>query len=256
VTPNGITREMVLAAANGLRVTDPSAGSEAATADALLAIIERSASVSHAAGDATDYTAYPTTAGGAADGVMIDVTLHTAQGDADRAFTLLALTTTDAALTLSGTVAISSTAKLAGTPTDPAVLHSAALSGDVFVSAPVDTSSSGALIVTASGNATRTVETAPPTKVPISADEAAGAKALYAKKLKAAKKSYAKAKKKAGKNKRKKAKAKKSYSAKKATYKSAYRQALAGFRMVEHHDTVNRPFAVTISTDSGWALVH
>lgn len=252
MTPTGITRDMVLAAASGLRASDPSTSSETATGRALRDIVGRA--LSAASSDSTDWTAWPAAVAGAVDGVLIDVTTYDSRTGATSTRTIVALTTTDASSTLDGTATISTTARPDGTPIDGSALATATLSGDVFVSAPLDTSTSGALAVSATGNVTRTVAGAPPSRVGVSADEAAAAKKAYDKALKAAKKSYAKAKRKAGTNTAKKARAKRAYAKKKAALQATYRRAPAGSRMVEQDATENSPFALAISTDTGWAL--
>ena len=251
MTASGITRDVVLAAATGLRTSDPSRSTETSTDTALRAIIDRT--VSRGSTELADYTAYPTAPGGLVDGVLIDVSVYSTQSGQTRSATIVALAPVDAGCTLSGTARLSTTSQLLGKIIDTLGLGGSALSGDVFVSTPVDTATAGALTVTASGNVlsprSRTADAAPATApgepvdsgFSIASDQGAAAKALYDRKVKAAAAAYKKAKKKAGRNKAKKKAAKRAYDKKKATYQAAYRKALAAYAAAQHAGSASTP---------------
>ena len=265
-----ITRDVVLSVAAGLRVSEPSAGSETATDAAVRSILERVVTVDAGAGDVLDYTAYPTAVGDV-EGLLIDATVYRYSTGASRSSTVVAVATTDESSRLDGSVTITSG--------DSTVLRSS-LSGSVAVTAPIDTADAGVLEVVVAGTLLAPGEqapapspTAPPTAptpapgsppIPRTEAEKAAARAAYDRALQDARKRYAKAKKKAGRNKRKKAAAKKQYARRKDVAKARYRAAIADVVIAATVGTASttsttvqaqaRAFRVTISTDAGWAL--
>ena len=251
MTASGITRDVVLAAATGLRTSDPSTSTETSTDAALRAIIDRT--VSSGSTDLADYTAYPTAPGGLVDGVLIDVSVYSTQSGQTRSATIVALAATDEGCTLSGTARISTTSQLLGKVIGATGLGSSTLSGDVFVSSPLDTAAAGALTVTASGHVlsprAQAADAAPAAAqadpadsgFSIATDQGAAAKALYDRKVKAAAAAYKKAKKKAGRSKAKKKAAKRAYDKKRAAYKAAYRKALAAYAAAQHSGSASTP---------------
>lgn len=263
-----ITRDVVLSVAAGLRVSEPSTGSETATDNAVRSILRTLVTVD--ADDLLDYTAYPTVEGDV-EGVLIDATVYRYSTGTSRSSTVVAVAATDESSHLTGSVTITS-----GNST---VLRSA-LSGSVAVTEPVDTARVGVLEVIAAGTLLGPGEEAPvpspgtpspeptpapgSTPIPRTQAEKAAARAAYDRELQDARKKYAKAKKKAGKNKRKKAAAKKKYARRKDVAKARYRAAIAdvvvgstvGAASTATSTTVQaqaRAFRVTISTDAGWA---
>ncbi|REK73045.1 hypothetical protein DX116_05510 [Aeromicrobium endophyticum] len=236
----------MLAAAAGLRAPDPSAQTEKTLDAAVRRIVGGLVSVDTSAGDQLDYTAYPAAGGGALDGVMIDATTYVYSSGATRTRTLVALVPVDEALSLGGTLEL----RAAG-----ASLQRSTLSGDVFVSSPVDTTDAGPLeVVVADETAPSVGQPAPSAPVPRTAAEKAVAKAAYDAALKKARKKYAKAKKKAGTSKRRKAAAKKKYARSRAAAKARFRSAVADVPSAAPPAAPadQRVFRTMISTDTGW----
>ncbi|MBP2390019.1 hypothetical protein [Aeromicrobium fastidiosum] len=256
----GVTRDEVLTAVNGIRAlqtndTRPSL----ATNRALRNIATKGCGVStnfadleYAALQAADITG----SGDDAEGILITarVGIQTIEGSSNDC-TIAAFATADGSFQLSGTAQITGTRYNETTQADePVVLRTQALSGDAFVTTPVDADTISNLYedsVTASavGNAskTTTVTTSVKVKDKKTKSEKAKAKTKYTKKIKSVKKSYAKALDKAGNSKSKKAAAKKVYKAKRAAAKASYKYAIAGFKIVKKSSstTENRPFSVT-----------
>lgn len=242
-------RDDVLAAAGGLRATDPSAQAEKALDAAIRRIVDGLVKVDTSAGDLLDWTAYPAAGAGALDGVMIDATTYVRSSGATRTRTVVALVPTDETRSLAGTLEL----RAAG-----ASLQRSDLTGDVFVSSPIDTTEAGPLeVVVADGTAPAPGQPAPAAPVPRTATEKAAAKRAYDKALKKARTKYAKAKKKAGTSKRKKAAAKKKYARSRAAAKATYRSAVADLPpgAAPAAPTDQRVFRTMISTDTGWAAV-
>lgn len=242
------SRDDVLAAASGLRTRDPSAQDEKALHSAILRIVAALISVDTSAGDLLDCTAYPASADGSLDGVMIDATTYVYASGVTRTRSIIALVPTDETSSLIGSVEL----RASGT-----AVHRSPLTGEVFVSPPVDTTDAGPLVVVVTDDATTPAAAQPaPAPVPRTAAEKAAAKRAYAKAKKKARKQYAKAKKKAGTSKRKKAAAKKKYARRRAAAKARYRAAVADVLPgAPGAPTDQRVFRTTISTDTGWAAV-
>jgi hypothetical protein len=249
-----VTRETVLEVAAGLRADEPGAAAEQKVDGLVRAIIASTVSVGD---DLVDYTAYPTSDGAAVTGVLIDVSLTRTDSVDTRSVATVALAATRDDDELVGSVVLS------GLPIDAAdgarTLHTAPLSGDVQVSAPVDVAGSGVLRVELAGAAS--VPPAPPAQpapTPRTPAERQAAKKAYDAALKVARTKYAKARKKAKRSKRKRIAAKKAYDQRKARAKAAYRAAIAD---VPAAPTTSSPAApstadgatVVISTDVGWA---
>lgn len=252
-TPSGITRDMVISAANYMRVE----GFDQAASDNLQRLAEKGCKVV-AGEDLRIQDINTSAAGGSADGLIFVAGIATppgeSGGEAYRVCLFGTAATTDPALSLSGTASLD----VATAPFQSAVKSAAltALSDNVFVTAPV-VIPNGVGITTATfsatGNATRSFNVTTTKKVTDkkTKSEKKAAKKKYDKALKAAKKSYTKALKKAGKNKTKKAAAKKTYSKKKAAAKAAYTKAIAGYKMVTTTTTTteNKPFAISAGFD-------
>lgn len=243
-----ITRDMVIAAANGLRVVEPTDAATTALETALRSIVTHGAGMT--AGEGIERViAYPANTGDDADGVLIDAWIRSS--GLVRSCTITAVAVNDPAFTLTGSVA------LKGAPVDsdaaPTILRSSPLSGAVFATEPIDTASYGVLSVDASGAAAgassgTTTQQVPDPKSPA---QRKAAKKTYDQQVTAAKKVYAKAVKKAGRSKRKKKAAKRAFAARKAAAKAQYAAALVDHRVVTVPvaGTESRPFALTMSTD-------
>lgn len=255
---NGVTRDQVITAVNGVRAADANDSDYSiVTARALRAIVVKGCGVS------SDISSFEfvtlsdvavATAGDDAEGVLITAQIQI-QGFGSDSCTIAAFATADSTFRLSGTATISGTRFNETTDADePVTLRSQALSGDAFVTSPLDNQNldnvdTDSLVAAASGNATKTTVTKTTTKVADkkTKSEKKKAKAKYTKSIKSAKKSYAKALDKAGKSKSKKAAAKKAYAAKRASAKATYRYAIANFKLVKKSasSTENRPFSIT-----------
>jgi hypothetical protein len=241
-----------MAAARGLRTSDPSAQAEKSLDAAIRRIVDGLVSVDTSAGDLLDWTAYPAADGGPVDGVLIDATTYVYASGATRTRSILAFVPAAETSSLSGTIELRASGES---------LHRASLSGDVFVSTPIDTTDAGPLEVVVADDVPRATEgqPAPASPVPRTAAETARAKAAYDAALKTARKKYAKAKKKAGTSKRKKTAAKKKYARSRAAAKARYRAAVADVPPApaapKSADADDRTFRVTIATDTGWAAV-
>lgn len=254
MTSTGITRDMVLTAAAGLRAPEPSSAKEAATDAILRDIVRRAAGVESTSTELVDYTAYPTQPELAIDGVLVDASVHRVDDGTSRSCTVVVLAATDPAVPLGGTATISTTARPDGRTDASTTLSSSPLSGDTFVSAPLDTSDSGALLVAVTGGAPAPAVTTPATSAPRSAAEKAAARTAYDQALASARKKYLKAKKKAKGSKKKKAAATKAYAKRKASAKARYRSAVADVPVPATTSVPSGPVVLTISTDAGWAL--
>jgi hypothetical protein len=246
------SRDDVLAAARGLRTSDPSAQAEKSLDAAIRRIVDGLVSVDTSAGDLLDWTAYPAADGGPVDGVLIDATTYVYATGATRTRSIVAFVPTDETSRLSGTVELRASG---------ASLNRSSLGGDVFVSTPVDTTDAGPLEVLVADDVPRPAagQPAPAAPVPRTAAERAAAKAAYDAALKKARKKYAKAKKKAGTSKRKKTAAKQKYARSRAAAKARYRAAVADVPSApaapQAAPSDDRTFRVTIATDTGWAAV-
>lgn len=255
-TSNGVTRAQVLTAAAGVRANpNPTtsggpffSGYDAGTNRALRAMVNR-VCVVDPDGPELNYgtLAAATVGGGSADGVVVSAILinidsvSTGGGSIvnGRICSFGALAATDARGVLGGT------ATLTGLPP-------AALSGDAFVTSPINASlaalsgSGGSDLYSvlptfsATGASTVTVDTKVVAKK--SSKQKKAAKAKYSKQLKSAKKAYTKALDKAGSNKSKKSKAKKAYSAAKSSAKTTYKNAIANYKIVK--TSTSAPFSV------------
>jgi hypothetical protein len=248
---NGVTRDQVITAVNGVRAADANdTGPSAATSRALKAIVYRGCDVLPDEDEsAAGIEVWPVTTASHADGLMITAEISRGFGNQD--CTIAAFATADPTFQLSGTVAISGAAYGVPAPA-PTVLLSQTLSGDAFVTNALDTATinPSSLRASATGNAVKTTKVATTKKVADkkSTSEKKAAKKAYSKSLTSAKKSYAKALDKAGKSKSKKAAAKKAYSKKRTAAKAKYRIAIADFRIVKSTTTVTetpRPFSIT-----------
>lgn len=258
----------VLSVTAGLRASEPSAGSEAATDAAVRRIIGRSVSVD-AAGEIVDYTAYPAAADASIEAVLVDATVYRVSTGATRSCTVVAVAAVDPATTLTGSV-------LLRRP-DGVVVQRSTLSGDVLVTDAVDTADAGVLEVAVSGAVVSSTpdpdpEPTPeppaqpaPVPTPRTAAEKAAARRTYDAALKDARRKYAKAKKKAGRSKSKKNAARKAYVRRKSLAKTRYRAAIADVPAVPTRAAVGSAqattnasaaagttFDVAISTDAGW----
>lgn len=253
-TPSGITRDMVVTAANGIRASysstdDPSA----ATITAVRAIVNRACAVDADAGEFVDKNSLigvPGQAGGSADGLAAGAQIINVLTDTARSCIVGVVTSTTPGYDLSGSATISVTVTPGNTPRTVTT----ALSGDVATTTPILTGSGefgNTVTFSASGAASRTTSVPAKTvKDTKSKAEKKAAKKKYEKRLKAAKKAYAKALDKAGSSKTKKATAKTTYSAARRTAKAKYRYATADYRIVKKatKTTDARPFNLALLT--------
>lgn len=247
-TPSGITRDMVLTGATGLRASyETGLSPSAATVKAIRAILNRACAVSADDGEAlTEINAIPTTAGASADGLLVYGRIGNFDTSETHDCVAGVVASVDPGRVLSGSATL--TAKT--NPGAQSQTVTAQLTGDVAATPAISTVGGGSITelptFTASGAATLT------TKIPAKtvkdkktkAEKKAAAK-KYTKKLKALKKSYAKALKRAGSSKSKKAAATKAYVARKKAAKAAYRYAIANYRIVKKARTTQdvRPFS-------------
>ena len=255
-----VTREMVLAAAAGLRTSDPATADEASTDRAVRAIIAGSVPVGN---DLVDYTAYPTSDDADVSGVLIDVTLTRTDSVQTRSLATVALAPLGDEAELTGSVVVE------GLPMDAAdggrTLHTSTLSGDVHVTSPVDVSAIGVVQVALTSSSSAepaapapTPATPPPTARPRTAAELKAARAAYDAAVKRARTKYAKARKKAGQSKRRRIAAKKAYDTRRARAKTAYRAAIADVPVgVSAPTSTTSPASagstvMIISSDVGW----
>lgn len=236
-TSSGVTRDMVLTAANGLRIAEPTEEQATSTSAAVREIFRKGCGVPAGTEEFIVGQAEPTQAGDDADGVLLSGFIYATPM---RPCAIAVVATTDPAFQLSGTVNLSTQMPSASVLTEP-------LSGDVYATTP--TTTAFGLTLTASGNATKTVTVSGTKKVADKKSKAQkkAAKSKYDKRIKAAKKKYAKALDKAGRSKSKKVAAKKAYSAAHASAKAKYRSAIAGYRIVKTtvSKTENRPFSIS-----------
>jgi hypothetical protein len=254
-----VTRATVLAAADGLRATEPGPDAQARLDGVLRDIIADV--VPTAADDLVDYTAYPTAPGCPVTGVLIDVALTRTDSVQVRSVAAVALAPTPDDTRLDGSVTIS------GLPVDASgdarTLHRSALSGDVHVSTPVDVADCG--VVRVEVTSVDTSEPAAPTSPPPTtrrrtAAELAAARRTYDSALRAARTKYAKARKKAGRSKRKRVAAQKAYVTRKARAETAYRAATADVPVSPTGAPAPAAAStgsatVVISTDVGWGAL-
>jgi hypothetical protein len=254
-TPSGVTRDMVLTAANGVRTAEANGAEYSrATSRALTAITTAGCDVQEGAEEyAYISDVKPTSAGDDADGLLIDARVYNNVIESSMYCTIAAFATTDGSFRLSGSATVT------GDKYDenldeyvPTTLQTTGLSGDVFVTAPVNTRGISNLTASASGNATKTTTVKTSRKVldKKTRSEKKAANAKYDQRVKAAKKSYAKALDKAGNSKTKKAAAKKAYSAKKKSYKAKLKYATAKYKIVKGTKKVTetRSFSITTAT--------
>jgi hypothetical protein len=257
-TPSGVTRDMVLTAANGVRTAEANgANPSVATTRALRAVVTRGCDFSAADGESLDGESDVdvTTAGDDADGLLVSTYISSDFGSG-RYCTIAAFAAADASFQLSGTATLTGVEYTLEndnwTPSDVKTLQTSALSGDVFVTAPLDSRNVEVRSASASGNATKTTTVKTSRKVldKKTRSEKKAANAKYDQRVKAAKKSYAKALDKAGNSKTKKAAAKKAYSAKKKSYKAKLKYATAKYKIVKGTKKVTetRSFSITTAT--------
>lgn len=240
-TAPSVTRDLVLTAANGLRLTDPTEAQVEATFRAMQRIAVRSCALDTELGEFFILDEFvPVTASNNADGLLIRGQVGSFGLGLSRDCTIAAFTATDPAFRLSGSVNISGV-KVGEDEPVTVRLHSGVLAANVYVTKPIDAREYDNLTASASGSATKTTTTTTSTKVstPKSAAQKKAAKKKYNAKVKAAKKKYAKA----GKTKKAKQVMTKSISRAKKVYKSA----IASFKIVKKttSKTDKRPFSIT-----------
>jgi hypothetical protein len=261
-TPNGVTRDQVLTAANGVRAAaGVRENYSPATVRAMRAIVVAGCDAS----DASPYlgTVKAATAGDDADGLIITAQIDTFSSSYQ--CTIGAFAATDTSSTLSGTARITGTVTYSDFTTLPPVTTStpidqtSTLSGDAYVTPSITTKSGNfgpANVVadaTATGSSTKTTTTTTTVKVKVAktANEKKAAKSNYSKRLAQAKKRYAKALAKAGRSKSKKAASKRVYVKARTVAKATYRSdTAAGFKNVDTTNTVTdvRAFDITTAT--------
>ena len=261
----GVTRDQVLTAVNGVRAAQANDTStfSPSTARALRAIAVAGCDIS-TEDDEYAYISYNnigiqvTAAGDDAQGVVVTAQVQRPFVNNTEFCTVAAFASTNASYKLSGTSTFTAKKYTEDGPEDgtTVVLQSAPLSGDVFVSAPLDYDNpaleevnSNTVSASAAGNATKTTNVTTSRKVTDkkTASEKKAAKVKYDKRIKAAKKKYAKALDKAGSSKSKKSAAKKAYKAARSSAKAKFKYAIAGYKIVKKTTAVSdvQPFSVT-----------
>lgn len=242
-TPEGVTRQTVLAAAQEARDGD----AQSLVDELVLAVCAVKE------GERFERNADPVDRSAAVDGLLVNAQISDGSKEG-RYCVFAALAPTTPSATMSGTVTISDPGVIEATFSAAQALQTSDLSGDVFVTEPIDI---GAGRLTASASGTVVSASASDTAItrlvtPKTTQQKKAAHKAYDRKVSAAKKVYAKALKKAGSSASKKAAAKKVFRAKKSTALSAYRKATAGTLTVNSTSTpVTRttPFEVTTSDD-------
>jgi len=245
-TPSGITRQTVLGAAVDYRSFFGS--SDRADAKKL---VETVCAIGSDVG--RDYYLTPVQQPDGVDGVLVQAYVDSDGTNPSRSCTFAAFATTQTFSTMSGTATITGqepeTSELAAAA---APSHTYALSGDVYVTAPVaDIGYGDFAVATASGEvSTKAAATTTSSRVvtPKTTRQKKAARTVYERRISSAKKSYAKAKDKAGSSSRKKAAAKKVYVAKRNAAKAAYLKATAGTLTIVVTETptfTKTAFAVT-----------
>lgn len=233
----GVTRDMVITAAQGLRTTEPTQAQQ----DALSAIIRLHCGFE----PAPDDTTWPSAAyvSGGVDGLLVSTQSH---GTTYRHCIFAALTTVDPAAQLDGTVTI--THQPITTKPDPEVttLVTEPLSGGVVLATPVS-GYYGDIRMQASGGTTTTVTDRTTTEVrePKTRAQKRAAKKTYVKRLKAARKTYANAVDRAGRSSTRKAAARTTYVRSRAAARARYTRAISEQRLVVRTSTrpETRPFS-------------
>ncbi|MFC5676757.1 hypothetical protein [Aeromicrobium endophyticum] len=252
-TPSGITREMVLTAANGVRAAQESIDPPpVATQQAVRAILNRACNVDADAGEFVNpgtINALPVRPGSSADGLAVGGQVVNFLTPSTRWCLAGVVASTTPSFDLTGSMTL--TAQPSGGGPERSI--TAPLSGDVVATPPLVLSDgiSGLPTFTAAGAATKTTYVPAKTvKDKKTKAEKMAAKKKYKKRIAAAKKKYAKALDKAGSNKAKKATAKKAYSAARTSAKSKYRYATANYRIVKKATKAKdvRPFNLTLLT--------
>lgn len=258
-TASGVTRDMVLTAANGARAADAgeTEGYSDATTKAVRSILNRACSIDTDGGEFVNgFDIYPTAPGGSADGVLLTGFISNNMTWNGRPCVVGAIATTDASFNLAGTVSLDGDTYDNSTFRKQSIQN---LSGDVYVTQPLAIPENGGYdeaAFAATGNAvkdtsTTTTKSVPDTKT---AFEIEKAKAKYDSRIAKAKKSYAKALDKAGDSKSKKSAAKKKYQAARNKAKAQLAYATGGVKNIEQTTvkTEARPFYVSASTGSNW----
>lgn len=255
MTPT-VPRETVASLVDALRAPEPDAAAEKRNDLAVRAIITAAAAT--ASDDLVTYSAYPTSPATSVAGLLVDVTITRRDTVDARSFALVALAVTEPDDVLDGSVVVT------GLPINAddggRTLASAALSGDVWVSAPIDGSDAGVLqvaltSVTVTPPAADAAAPSPTRRTPA---ELSAARNRYEAALRSARTTYVKARKKARSSKRRKKAAKAAYDRRRARAKAAYRAAIADVPAAAPSpvSVVAQALGVPttiITTDAGWA---
>lgn len=254
-----VTRAGLAAAVDALRASDPDAAAEQKSAAAMRTIID-AALPSIGTDDRVAHTAYPTSPTSSVVGVLIDVTVTRLDTVDVRSFAVVALAAAEPDGVLAGSVVVT------GLPIDSdeggRTLLSRSVSGDVWVSAPIDASGAGVLrVALTSVTVTPPVSDVPPAApVRRTAAERAAARKQYDAALRSARAKYAKARKKAGSSKRRRKAAKAAYDKRRARAKAAYLAAVADVPAVSSKPATSSgatqvlgDTTTIVSTDAGWA---
>ena len=237
--PVGVTRDLVLSAAEQARYS--SISDEARTlVNVVCGVTEN---------DGLDYYVDPLNERNAADGLLIHAIVN------GKTCTFAAFAATEGFTTLSGTATLTgypeSSIDTRAAAVDTTTIQTSTLSGDVFVTTPVDDSDYYDVNVAATGNAITTTSTTTESDrivTPKTSQQKAAARKAYDRRIAAAKKAYTKAVVKAGSSSSKKAAAKKTYRAKKDAALAAYRASKAGTLTIvvtSKPTTVATPFTLT-----------
>jgi hypothetical protein len=258
---NGVTRDQVLTAVNGVRAAQANDTTRfsAATSRALRAIVVAGCDVSQ---DDDEYANLQgievANSGDDADGLLISAYVQRPFSGSELC-TLAAFATTDTSSTLSGTATVTGDRRTYDAQSDEYTqvpfTQTSALASDAFLTPAIVSPNNGGngyvsnTTAAASGNATKTTKVTTSTKVKDkkSKSEKKAAKKKFSKRLAQAKKNYAKALDKAGSSKSKKAAAKRVYAKARALAKAKYKYATAGYKIVKKSKTVTevRPFSIT-----------
>ena len=251
-TPSGITRDMVLTAAAGVRAAPPGSttlifgnakGFGPAANRALRAMVNR---VCVADPDGPElsagFIAGAAAAGGSTDGVVVSAYFIDVEASSSSGSTVGRICSFGALAPVGLRSVLTGTAALTGTP-------AVTVSGDVFATpasnAPLPSSSLGPNTVTPTFTATGSAIQSNVVKVKDkkTKSQKKAAKLKYDKRLKAAKKAYKKALDQAGSSKSKKKAAKAAWTARKKAAKAAYRYAIAGYKLVTQK--ISSPFSIS-----------
>ena len=249
--PAGVTRDLVLTAAENAQNSPIS--------DEARTLLEIVCGVTDT--DGLDYSTRPVEQRNAADGLLVRAVVN------GKTCTFAAFAATEGFTTLTGNATLTGIRYPADDQRliiqEPTTIQTSALSGDVFVTTPVDDSDyyEDSVNVTAEGNAITTTSTTSVSNrvvTPKTSQQKVAARKVYDRRIASAKKAYKKAVVKAGSSSSKKAAAKTTYRAKKAAALATYRASKAGTLTIvvtSKPTTVATPFTLTTDFSQCRSLV-